>query len=198
MQPPLSPLADNAHTHQVKILQRFWIGALLLQLGAIGMSMSAVPKYDTGRISLSVGVVLAMAMLIALAFYLVDRWERARLARLPLEISDAMSTLGGPENRYVFADPRDALTRAVVAETGPVLVRLALVTLIAYGAVLTRYRGASLAFALALLAITLFLEWRLFPTLDRITDKLERVKGVRLVPAHGPIVEPPIHFAAPT
>lgn len=172
-----------ALTNRIDLIKRFWIGTLLMQLGLIALCVSAIPKYDTGEPILSVPRLLTGVMIIALAFYGVSFWERRTLRRIPVELADvpvdeSMRVPGA----YAFADPRDALLRAVTGSVPTALLRLVLVLVISAAALIARNRGGSLGFSLGLIGISLFIQWRIFPTIEDVKKKLERSKGASIPP----------------
>lgn len=186
----IEPFIGKEHTTRMTVLQRFWIAVLLMQLGLFGLTMAAVPKYATGESPLSVGLALASTLLVAFAFWLTEQWERAQLGRIPVSILDARSESVSPDHDYVFAEPNEALLRAVNAVIPTVLVKLALVLSISFAAWLLRQQGTSLAFSVMLLGISLFIQWRIFPGIEGIATKLERLKGVRFAPVTAPRLRP--------
>lgn len=169
--------------NRIELIRRFWIGTLLMQLGLIAMCVAAIPKYDTGEPVLSVPRLLTGVMIVALAFYGVSLWERRRLRRIPVELTDATADgAPGPASAYAFAQPRDNLLRAVTGSVPTALLRLVLVLVISAAALIARNRGGSLPFSLALIGVSLFIQWRIFPTIEDVKTKLERSKGASIPP----------------
>lgn len=190
---PIAPFIENEHKLRIAFLSRIWIGVLLLQLALIGLTTAAVPKYATGEPALSAGFALSCCLLFALAFFLVDRFERTRLARVPVEIIEA----SGPEEDardYVFLDARGALLQALDATLPATLLRLGLVSGISVCAYMMRLEGASLAFALTLLAISLFIQWRIFPSTEATARRLEAIKGVTFPSVTSTRLHPTVHL----
>lgn len=173
-------IAKPEHTASVTLLQRVWIVALLLQLGVIAFATSLVPKYATGTSSFSLGTMVAITFLIALGFWAIARWERAMLLRIPAEIADTTPTAMGVRHQYVFVDSDQALHKAIAATTAPTLLRFALALIITFVALGMRHLGSSLVFVTVLMGFALLIEWRVFPSLKEIAEKLEREKGVKL------------------
>lgn len=172
-----------ALTNRIDLIRRFWIGTLLMQLGLIALCISAIPKYDTGEPILSVPRLLTGVMIIALAFYGVSLWERRRLRRIPVELADVpIDGVPSAPGAYAFAEPRDALLRALTGSIPTALLRLVLVLVISGAALIARNRGGSLGFSLALIGVSLFIQWRIFPTIGDVKKKLERSKGASIPP----------------
>lgn len=179
-----SHLAPPAYTNRIEIIRRFWIGTLLMQLGLLALCIAAIPKYDTGEPVLSVPRLLTGVMIMALAFYGVAWLERRSLTRMPVELTDlptngTAASVGG----YAFADPNDALLRAATNYVPTALLKLVLVLVISAAALITRNRGGSLEFSLALIAVSLFIQWRIYPTIGDLRAKLERSKGASIAPS---------------